>query len=186
MNFFTNHSNLRKTDFIGKNKFISNNSNCFLLSRKSVSGSIAVGLFCGLLPAPFQMLTAATIACFFKLNLPIAVFTTLYTNPVTVIPIYILCLKVGLIFLNNVSNYNLFSVFQTDLTYKSSIKNAIEGIPEFYFNEPVKFLTELLHWIMSIGSPLIIGTLIVASLLSIMGYMSVNIIWIVNRKIKIF
>jgi uncharacterized protein (DUF2062 family) len=36
--------------------------NLWCLNRRSVSGAVAVGLFCGLIPGPLQMLGAALVA----------------------------------------------------------------------------------------------------------------------------
>jgi len=72
------------------------------LHRRSVAGGVAAGLFCGLFPAPFQMLGAAIASFLFHWNLPVAVFTTLYTNPITFIPLYLLALKIGIVLLNAV------------------------------------------------------------------------------------
>ena len=58
------------------------------LNRHSAAGGVAVGLFCGLIPGPFQMLGAAIGAVAFRVNLPLALLTTLYTNPLTIVPLY--------------------------------------------------------------------------------------------------
>jgi hypothetical protein len=182
--YFTNVDNLELKKTLFKGKFTSINSKFFILSQKSVSGSIAVGLFCGLLPAPFQMLTAAAIAYYFNLNLPLAILTTLYTNPLTVIPLYIFCLKVGLIFLDIFSNTKIFSFLSLNTKNQNSIQGLIENMPDLQFNEPINYISELLQWLLSIGWPLLIGTFIVASFLSIVGYLASNIIWIVHKKMS--
>ena len=55
--------------------------NLWHLNRKSVAGGTAVGLFCGLVPGPLQMLSAALLAILFRVNLPVSVIVTWYTNP---------------------------------------------------------------------------------------------------------
>jgi hypothetical protein len=51
------------------------------LNRHSVAGGVAMGMFSGLVPGPLQMLTAALLAMALRVNLPVALATTLYTNP---------------------------------------------------------------------------------------------------------
>ncbi|MCX7946095.1 MAG: DUF2062 domain-containing protein [Hydrogenophilus sp.] len=53
------------------------------INRRSVPGAIAIGLFAGLIPGPFQMPTALFLALLCKKNLPLALVVTLYTNPLT-------------------------------------------------------------------------------------------------------
>ncbi len=65
------------------------------LNRRSAAGGIAVGLFCGLIPGPFQMLGAAICAVLFRVNLPLALITTLYTNPLTIVPLYFVAFALG-------------------------------------------------------------------------------------------
>ena len=65
------------------------------LHRRNVSRAVAIGLFCGLMPGPTQMLSAGILAWLFRVNLPVALFTTLYTNPFTIVPLYLLALKYG-------------------------------------------------------------------------------------------
>ena len=69
--------------------------NLWCLNRHSVAGGFAIGLFAGLVPGPFQMLTAALLAVPLKKNLPVALITTLYTNPLTIGPLYVLAYAYG-------------------------------------------------------------------------------------------
>ena len=56
------------------------------LNRHSAAGAVAAGMFCGLIPGPLQMIGAAICALIFRVNLPLAMFVTLYTNPFTIVP----------------------------------------------------------------------------------------------------
>lgn len=77
------------------------------LSRHSVASGVAIGLLCGLIPGPFQMLGAALLAVGLRANLPLAVLVTLYTNPFTIIPIYLLAYRIGRVVLNDDSALTL-------------------------------------------------------------------------------
>ncbi len=65
------------------------------LNRRSAAGGVAVGLFCGLIPGPLQMLGAAIVCVFLRVNLPVALVTTLYTNPLTIVPLYLIGYEIG-------------------------------------------------------------------------------------------
>ena len=73
--------------------------NLWHLNRRSVSGGVAIGLFSGLVPGPLQMLTAALLAVPLKKNLPVALIVTFYTNPFTIVPLYVLAYGYGRVLL---------------------------------------------------------------------------------------
>src|SRR5450756_1436049 len=50
--------------------------NLWHLNRRSVAGGVGVGLFCGLIPGPLQMIGATLLAVSFRVNLPVALITT--------------------------------------------------------------------------------------------------------------
>ena len=52
--------------------------NLWHLHRRSVAGGVAVGMFCGLIPGPFQMIGAAIMSVLFRVNLPVAVHRSLH------------------------------------------------------------------------------------------------------------
>jgi uncharacterized protein (DUF2062 family) len=60
------------------------------LNRRSVPGAVAIGLFAGLVPGPLQMLTALLLAVPLRKNVPLALLLTFYTNPFTIVPLYLL------------------------------------------------------------------------------------------------
>src|SRR2546421_8797660 len=69
--------------------------NLWCLNRRSVSGAVAIGLFCGLIPGPFQMLGALLLAIPLRKNIPVALIVTLYTNPLTIVPLYVIAFEYG-------------------------------------------------------------------------------------------
>ena len=69
--------------------------NLWHLNRDSVAGGVAVGLFSGLVPGPLQILTALLIAVPLRVNLPVAMVTTFYTNPFTIGPLYFLAYEIA-------------------------------------------------------------------------------------------
>jgi uncharacterized protein (DUF2062 family) len=148
------------------------------LSRRSVAGGLAAGLFCGLLPAPFQMLSAALAALVFHWNLPLAVFVTLYTNPVTFVPLYLVSLALGLV---------LFQLFgwtsQAAAVDHSTLSVAgFPPPPDFSFTAPVDSLVALAQWMLGLGWPLVVGVLSLATLLALAGYALVWFGWPVLVK----
>lgn len=70
------------------------------LHRRTVARAVAIGLFAGLMPGPTQMPTAALLALWWRVNLPVALATTLYTNPLTVVPLYLLAYEYGALILH--------------------------------------------------------------------------------------
>ena len=54
-------------------------------------------MFTGLIPGsnPVQFTAAALFAVLFRVNLPVAVIVTLYSNPFTIVPLYYLAFKLG-------------------------------------------------------------------------------------------
>lgn len=65
------------------------------LNRWSVAGGAALGLFVAFIPLPGQMLIAAALAIYFRVNLVISVVMVWVTNPLTMPPIYYFCYRVG-------------------------------------------------------------------------------------------
>ncbi|TDO12599.1 MULTISPECIES: DUF2062 domain-containing protein [Halomonas] len=60
------------------------NPSLWMLTRRSVANAFSVGLFCALLPIPFQMLLAALGAWLVRCNLPLSIGLVWLTNPLTI------------------------------------------------------------------------------------------------------
>lgn len=128
------------------------------LNRHSAAGAIATGLFCGLIPGPFQMLGAALGCVLLRVNLPLALLTTLYTNPFTIVPLYILAFSMG---------------------------EALLGRGEARFTPPPEWsggdvlggVAALADWMIALGRPLALGLVVLASCLALAGYLLTRIAW---------
>ena len=133
--------------------------NLWHLNRHSVAGGVAAGLFGGLIPGPLQMLTAAILAIIFRVNLPVAVVTTLYTNPLTWGPLILAAYAIG--------------------SWVTGGNGAPAAIPGFDWGQMSwhDFLPAFWDWVVGLGETFLIGNLILASSLAVLGYGAVQLGW---------
>lgn len=128
------------------------------LNRHSAAGAVAVGLFCGLIPGPLQMLGAAIACTVLRVNLPLALLTTLYTNPFTIVPLYLLAYALG-----------AFAV--------GGSVDAFTHPPEMAGLGLGAWIGALADWVVGLGRPLAVGLLLLAGGLSLGGYLAVKGLW---------
>lgn len=128
------------------------------LNRHSAAGAVAVGLFCGLIPGPFQMLGAALCCLLFRVNLPLALLTTLYTNPFTIVPIYIVAFAIGEWILG-------------------SSPAPFTQPPEWGPAGLLAWIGELTRWFIGLGHPLALGLIVLAFVLALCGYLLTRLAW---------
>lgn len=128
------------------------------LNRRSVAGAVAIGLFAGLIPGPFQMLGALLLAVPLRRNIPVALATTLYTNPLTIVPLYALAYGYGRLLLGG--------------------RLKEERAPfEWDWTDFVGSLEALWHWTLGLGKPLAVGLVALALSLALLGYVAVDLGW---------
>ncbi|WP_407277801.1 DUF2062 domain-containing protein [Aromatoleum evansii] len=128
------------------------------LNRHSAAGAIALGLFCGLIPGPFQALAAAAGCVMFRVNLPLAVVTTLYSNPLTIVPLYVLAYGVG----SRVMGMST---------------NGFVQPPDMGELQFAQWLGALADWMVGLGKPLALGLIVLAAIFSLVGYIGVKAAW---------
>lgn len=114
-------------------------------------------MFCGLIPGPLQMLGAAICALVFRVNLPLAMLVTLYTNPFTIVPLYMLAYEIG-----------RFAIGES---------NGFIEPPTFEMTRFVEWTQAMQTWMLGVGKPLGIGLVLLASLLAVLGYVLTKTAW---------
>lgn len=134
------------------------------LNQARAASAVAVGLFCGLMPGPTQMLSALLVAYLIRTNLPLAILTTLYTNPLTFLPLYYLAYKIG--------NVILVSPETTMSTWP--------------LNQHGHSLAAWWDWIIHFGKPLLIGVPVLGVVLATIGYTAVWLAWRWLKQANLF
>ena len=127
------------------------------MNRRSVARAVGVGLFCGLIPGPVQALGALGGCLWLRGNVPLAVATTFYTNPFTIVPLYVVAYEYGRLFFPDAPASVGWSL------------PASAGITEWF--------PALLHWMASLGKPLAVGLALLAFTLAIVGWAAVHLGW---------
>jgi len=119
------------------------------INRRSFSGAIAVGVFCAFMPIPFQMLLAAIAAVALRVNILIAVPMVWISNPITIPPMFYFCYSVGAWILGTETH-------------------------DFMFQLSFDWL---LSKILDIWQPLLLGSLIVATISSVSSLLVAQLFW---------
>ena len=127
------------------------------LNRHSAAGAVAAGMFCGLIPGPLQMLGAAICALIFRVNLPLAMFVTLYTNPFTIVPLYVLSYQIGRLVTGDSAGF-------------------VEP-PAFEMTRFIEWTQAMQQWMIGVGKPLGIGLVLLAGTLAVAGYFLTKAAW---------
>lgn len=159
--FLPSHESIRQNRYVKWFGPRLQHHNLWHLHRRSVAGGVAAGLFAGLIPGsnPVQFTAGAVLAIIFRVNLPLAVLVTLYSNPFTIVPLYFTAFKLGQLVL-----------LQSDgelprLAFSLQGKGLIEWLPAAF------------DWLLSVGKPLVIGLPLLAVLLAAAGYFLVDLAW---------
>lgn len=127
------------------------------LTRHSAAGGVAVGLFCGLIPGPLQMIAAVFVAILFRVHLPLALFVTLYTNPLTIVPLYLLAYRIG-----------RFIILDT---------GRFVAPPDFATSTLAAWSDTIQTWMFHVAEPLAVGLLVLACILALVGYVATYSLW---------
>lgn len=158
--FLPSQESIRENRYLARFGSLLHHPNLWHLNRHSVAGGVAVGLFAGLVPGsnPVQFAVGALLAIAFRVNLPLAVLVTLYTNPFTIMPLYLLAYAIGTALLPG---------GHAPLTPEPALDWSHLG----------DWLRALLDWTVSLGKPLAVGLVALASGLAVAGYVLVQVGW---------
>lgn len=136
-------------------------------NRRSVAGGAAVGLFFALAIPVAQIPLAAIVAIFFRVNIPVAVFGTLLSNPFTTPAILFFAYKFGAFLIGH------------DVPVKDAVlaTTAEKSASDGFFTGAIEWFAQSFAWLQSAGWPLITGLIALSILLSIAGYIAVHLLW---------
>lgn len=129
-------------------------------NRRSIALGLSIGVFMGLIIPLAQIPLAAVLAIFLRANLPVAVASTLVTNPFTFAPLYFLAYKLGDFILN------AGKPAMTEAMIDSQVAQLTDGGALGLFER-----------IGDIGAPLFTGLFILASVTSVLVYFAATLLW---------
>jgi hypothetical protein len=157
--YLPDHASLREHQHLRFLAPLLRHPNLWHLNRHSVAGGVAAGMLGGLIPGPLQMLTGAILAIVFRVNIPVAMVATLYTNPITWGPLIFAAYWIGSLF----TGESMAQAIPPDFDWAGGHWSA--------------YLPELWLWFKGLGHTYLIGSLILGAILAVLGYAAVQLAW---------
>lgn len=138
-------------------------------SRKGIALGLALGIFFGLLIPVAQIPLSAAAAVALRANLPMAVASTLVTNPVTFGPVYFAAYQTGRLVLRPFEP-------ETSATDAAPVPDATrqDEPPGLSWRER---LDHTWRWLTDAGKPLVVGLALFACLGGLLAYALTSLIW---------
>ncbi len=141
--------------------------NLWRLNRRSVAGAVAVGAFFAFILPFAQFLAAGITAISLRVNLPVAVTSTLITNPLTFGPWYYLAYKIGALI--------------TGRPDEDRVPQAAQPVAGGWWDGLVANLDQVL----AMGTPLIVGLALLAVVSAMVGYFLVHLLWRIPAYLRL-
>jgi uncharacterized protein len=127
------------------------------INRRSVATGVAIGMFCGLIPGPLQMFGSALACVALRGNLPLAILATFYTNPLTIVPLYLLAFGIG--------------------RFITGSDAAFVMPPERGESGWMDWGQALFDWVAHLGQPLLVGLPVLALSLALISWVLITALW---------
>lgn len=157
-----NHDSMNRdksTQWIAK--WLHNHPYLWSLNRKAVAKGVAAGLLVAFIPIPAQLILSALLALLLRANLPIAIVSTLISNPFTFVPINLLIYHIG--------------------TLLTGGNGAATPPPihelELHWGNIGLIWQEAAAWFQSLGKNYVIGLLVLSTTASLGGFCLIHLIW---------
>ncbi|MBP4043916.1 DUF2062 domain-containing protein [Chromobacterium violaceum] len=128
-------------------------------NRRKVAMGVAVGLYSGVMPGFTQKATALALALLLRVNLPAAMVVSLYSNPLTVLPLYYLAYCYGRWLLG------------------SDAAATMTAPPGLFVLGPAAWMRQTLSWLIDLGWPLLVGMPALGLTLGAAGYLATRVLW---------
>lgn len=141
-------------------------------SRKGIATGLALGIFFGLLIPVAQIPVSATVAVLLRANLPMAVASTLVTNPVTFGPVYYGAYRLG--------KWVLGEADVSD-TKAANILEQAEAVPAAAAGWRAR-ASAWMTYLGTVGKPLVVGLAIVATASGLFIYFLTSALWVLKTR----
>jgi uncharacterized protein (DUF2062 family) len=149
---------------------ILNNPRLWHFSRKGIALGMALGVFFGLLIPIAQIPASATLAVLLRANVPMAVASTLVTNPVTFGPVY----------------YGAYHLGDWVLGLDTPrVPETLQPTPTSSQDNPGSWVERIADWfeqITTVGKPLAVGLVILACFFGVAVYAVVSLLWVLKTR----
>jgi uncharacterized protein (DUF2062 family) len=124
------------------------------LQRRTVTPAFGAGLAICFVPLPIHIPVAAMVAVFCRIHIPTIMVTLLVANPVTIVPLYVLAYKVGVI---------------------------VTGAPQrkFHFQMSWEWVQ---HGLGPMWKPFLVGCGLTGALVGLVGYALLDVLWRYNVR----
>jgi uncharacterized protein len=126
-------------------------------SLQSTALGVAIGCLAGAIPGPLQILSAVLVCLVFRANVIAAAVASIWTNPLTIVPAYLVAHFIGRSVLPGDWPVPTFAGFA----------QLSEG----------GWFKDLGVWAAQLGKPLLVGLPILACTLAVLGYLGVCLLW---------
>jgi len=130
-------------------------------SRRGVALGVALGIFFGLLIPVAQIPLSVGAAVLLRANVPAAAVSTLVTNPLTFGPLYYAAYKLG--------HWVTGAPDKAELNGVAAQELHAAGLPK----EEVRLWQRMT----SVGKPLLLGLAIIATLMGVLSYTLIALVW---------
>jgi uncharacterized protein (DUF2062 family) len=128
----------------------------FRFQRQPLARGVAAGLFCGLIPGPLQIPGTLAVCAWLRGNVVAGGVATLYTNPLTTVPLYVLAFQMGALVMPGEQSLPAWNPAGGGFSVE-----AMGG------------------WIQALGIPLLVGLPTLGLTFAALGYALVHIVWLV-------
>lgn len=129
----------------------------FSFRRKPLAMGAAVGIFCSLIPGPFQLPFMLLVCGWLRANVIAGAVATLFTNPLTIVPLYLLAFQIGQVLLPGVQTL-------------PPLPNTGLGFATWF--------EDLMAWVKALGWPLLAGLPVLGLILATLTYVVINVLWL--------
>ena len=129
----------------------------FRFQRQPLAKGVAAGLFCGLIPGPFQLPGTLLACAWLRGNEVAGGIATFYTNPLTTVPLYALAFQLG-----------------------AWLLPGEQSLPAWTRAAPDGAVTvqALAQWVQALGWPLLVGLPALGLVFAVLGYVLVQVLWL--------